>query len=264
MMKNRTDKKSILKDTRNAKEKNNVKDNNKSNKKNDRNKKSFKKMLMKIICILAIAGILMGLIILGINLYIKYSVSKNIITIEEAADKNADCIIVLGAGVRPDGYPTWMLEDRIIIGEELYNAGASPKLLMSGDHGRQEYDEVNTMKEYAINDGIPSEDIFMDHAGFETYDSLYRAKEIFGVKKVVIVTQKYHLYRALYIAKSMGIEAYGVPSDLRDYSKMQYYRIAREWLARVKSFGKCILKPESKYLGETIDITANGDVTNDK
>mgnify|MGYP000152299077 FL=1 len=72
---------------------------------------------------------------------------------------------------------------------------------MSGDHGRENYDEVNTMKNYAINDGIPSEDIFMDHAGFETYDSMYRAKKIFGAKKVVIVSQKYHLYRSLYIAK---------------------------------------------------------------
>ena len=81
---------------------------------------------------------------------------------------------------------------------------------MSGDHGRVSYDEVNTMKDYAINDGIPSDDIFMDHAGFSTYDSMYRAKEIFGVKKIVIVSQKYHLTRALYIAKKLGIEAYGV------------------------------------------------------
>lgn len=237
----------------------NKKDKNKKN-----NNKKFKKMLIKIMWILIILVAVVTLAVLGINLYMKQSVSNNIITVDEAADKEADCIMVLGAGVRADGNPSWMLEDRILIGEDLYNAGASGKLLMSGDHGREEYDEVNTMKNYAINDGIPSSDIFMDHAGFETYDSLYRAKEIFGVKKLIIVTQKYHLYRALYIAKSMGIEAYGVPSDLRDYSKMQYYRIAREWLARVKSFGKCIMKPESKYLGETIDITASGDVTNDK
>ena len=98
-----------------------------------------------------------------------------------------------------------MLEDRIIVGEQLYNVNAAPKLLMSGDHGRENYDEVNTMKNYAINDGIPSEDIFMDHAGFETYDSMYRAKKIFGAKKVVIVSQKYHLYRSLYIAKKNGL-----------------------------------------------------------
>lgn len=226
--------------------------------------KKYKKMILKIICWLIFIGVIMTITVLGINLYMKYMVADKIITVEKATDMEADCILVLGAGVRADGNPSWMLEDRLIIGEELYNVNASKKLLMSGDHGREEYDEVNTMKTYAMNDGIPSEDIFMDHAGFETYDSLYRAKEIFGAKKIVIVTQEYHLYRALYIARSMGIEAYGVSSDLRDYSNMQYYRIAREWLARVKSFGKCIVKSEPKYLGETIDLKASGDVTNDK
>ncbi|MFQ9515411.1 MAG: vancomycin high temperature exclusion protein [Eubacterium sp.] len=244
-----------------------MKDKSKKNKDKEGNKKSqrrLRKMIIKIICGLIVLGIIMALTVLGINLYMKHSVAKNIITIEEASDKDADCIIVLGAGVRTDGNPSWMLEDRIIIGEQLYEAGASKKLLMSGDHGREEYDEVNTMKNYAINDGIPSEDIFMDHAGFETYDTMYRAKEVFGAKKVIIVTQKYHMYRALYIAKSMGMEAYGVTSDLRGYSKKQYYREVREWLARVKSFGKCILKSNPRYLGETIDLKASGDVTNDK
>lgn len=226
--------------------------------------KKYKKMILKIICWLIFIGIIMTLTVLGINLYMKYMVADKIITVEKATDMDADCILVLGAGVRADGNPSWMLEDRLIISQELYNVNASEKLLMSGDHGREEYDEVNTMKTYAMNNGIPSEDIFMDHAGFETYDSLYRAKEIFGAKKIVIVTQEYHLYRALYIARSMGIEAYGVSSDLRGYSNMQYYRIAREWLARVKSFGKCIVKSEPKYLGDTIDLKASGDVTNDK
>ena len=157
-----------------------------------------------------------------------------------------------------------MLEDRLIIGEQLYSVGASDKLLMSGDHGREEYDEVNTMKNYVMEKGVPSEDVFMDHAGFETYDSIYRAKEIFGAKKVIIVTQEYHLYRAMYIVESMGMEVYGVSSDLRDYSKMQYYRIAREWLARIKSFGKCLIGSEPTYLGEQIDLNGSGDVTNDK
>ncbi len=120
------------------------------------------------------------------------------------------------------------------------------------------------MKNYAVAEGVPSEDIFMDHAGFETYDSLYRAKEIFGAKKIIIVTQEYHLYRALYIADMLGLEAYGVPSDLRFYSKKMAYWKFREYLARVKSFGKCIYKPEPKYLGEPIDLSVSGDVTNDK
>ena len=102
----------------------------------------------------------------------------------------------------------------------------------------------------------------MDHAGFSTYESMYRAKEIFGVKKVIIVTQGYHLYRAVYIAESMGLEAYGVASDYRSYAG-QMSRDIREILARVKDFGTSILKPYPTYLGETIPISGDGDLTND-
>ena len=93
---------------------------------------------------------------------------------------------------------------------------------MSGDHGKADYDEVNIMKKFAIDKGVESEDIFMDHAGFSTYESIYRAKEIFGAKDIAIVTQKYHLYRALYIANKLGLEAYGVNSDPRRYSGASY------------------------------------------
>lgn len=229
-----------------------------------KNKKGVKKLIIKIIFWIIFLCVLLVLSVTGINLYMTGSVKDNILSLDEAKDLGADCIIVLGAGVRNDNTPTKMLEDRIIIGDRLYNENAANKIIMSGDHGRKEYDEVNVMKKYAIDEGIPSEDIFMDHAGFETYDTMYRAKEIFGVKKVVIVTQKYHLYRALYIAKSLGLEAYGVSSDLRYYSKKMAYWKFREYIARVKAFGKCIWKPESQYLGEPIDIKASGDVTNDK
>lgn len=203
-------------------------------------------------------------IVLITNLIMYFSVKNNIIKTEDAADIDADCIIVLGAGVRDDGHPTWMLEDRIIVGIELYNVNAAPKIIMSGDHGRVEYDEVNTMKQYAKDKGVPSEDIFMDHAGFSTYETMYRAKEIFGAEKVVIVTQEYHLYRAMYLAKRLGLEAYGVSADLRNYSNMQYYREFREWFARTKDFVKLIFKPEPTYLGDAISLQGSGDVTNDK
>ena len=159
--------------------------------------------------------------------------------------------------------PSPMLEDRLLKGIELYNEGIAPKIIMSGDHGQKEYDEVNIMKEYAINAGVPSEDVFMDHAGFSTYESIYRAKEIFGVKNVVIVTQEYHLYRAIYIANKLGIKAYGVNTDPRDYAG-QLYREVREILARNKDFVKSIFKPKSTYLGESIPINGNGNITNDK
>ena len=227
-------------------------------------KGGFKKMLIKIFLWILFICLVTLLAVVGINLYMTNSVSENVISLEDAKDMDADCIIVLGAGVRKDGSPTNMLEDRIIIGDRLYKDNAAGKILMSGDHGRENYDEVNTMKNYAINEGVPSEDIFMDHAGFETYDSMYRAKEIFGAREVIIVTQKYHLYRALYIAKSLGLDAYGVSSDLRYYSKKMIYWQFREYIARIKAFGKCIARPEPKYLGDKIDLKGSGDITNDK
>ena len=235
-----------------------------NNESSDKRKFITKKRILKLFIVAIGLTVLFGIVVLGINLYMISSVKDRIISIDEAENLGTDCIIVLGAGVHSDGSPTWMLEDRILVGERLYEKNAAGKLLMSGDHGRVEYDEVNSMKQFAINDGIASEDIFMDHAGFETYDTMYRARDVFGAKKVVIVTQKYHLYRALYIAKSLGLDAYGVSADLRGYGNKQWMREVREWLARVKAFGKCIKKPKPTYLGDKIDITASGDVTNDK
>ena len=226
--------------------------------------KTKKSKLKKLLLALAGLALVVFLCVLGINIYVKSSVSERIITVEEAKDLDADCVIVLGAGLRPDGTPTGMLEDRVKVGDELYLNHAAPKIIMSGDHGRKSYDEVNAMKKYAIGEGVPSEDIFMDHAGFETYDTIYRARDVFGAKKVVIVSQKYHLYRALYAAKKLGLDAYGVSATKRKYDNSQRIRDAREWLARVKIWGKCIAKPEPKYLGEKIDLEGSGDVTNDK
>lgn len=197
-----------------------------------------------------------------INSYIKSSTEDLIISADEALNINPDCIIVLGAGVRSDGSPSPMLQDRLITGIELYENGVSDRLLMSGDHTQKEYDEVNIMKSYAVDKGIPSEHVFMDHAGISTYDSIYRAKEIFQADKIVIVTQEYHLYRALHIAEKLGIEAYGVSADVRTYAG-QSMRELREKAARVKDFLKATVKPSSKIGGEAIPVSGNGDVTND-
>ena len=218
--------------------------------------------MKKVIMYIIILVLIIIVIILGINFYVKISTKKQIINKDEYPELyDIDCIIVLGAGVWGDK-PSPMLEDRLLEGINLYKNNVSNKILMSGDHSRKEYDEVNIMKNYAIEKGIPSENIFMDHAGFSTYESIYRAKEIFKAKKVVIVTQKYHLYRALYIANKLGLEAYGVNSDPRQYVGATY-RELREILARVKDFIKCIFKPEPTYLGESIPISGNGDITND-
>ncbi len=201
------------------------------------------------------------LIVLGINLYVRLSTRKQIIKENEYANlSDIDCIIILGAGIWGDK-PSPMLEDRLLEGIKLYQNNVSDKIIMSGDNGKEEYNEVEIMKNYAKEKGIPSENIFMDHAGFSTYESIYRAKEIFEAKKVVIVTQKYHLYRALYVANQLGLEAYGVGADPRQYVGATYREIS-EILARDKDFVKCIFKLKPTYLGDTIPVSGNGDVTN--
>ena len=219
-----------------------------------------------VIALIIIAGLafLAGVIVLTINAHVVSSARIAILSPEEAAAKeNIDCILVLGCRVYEDGSLSHMLQDRLQRGLELYLAGAAPKLLMSGDHGQKDYDEVNAMKRFAIEKGVPSEDVFMDHAGFSTYESLYRAKEIFGVEKVIIVTQEYHLHRALFIAQQLGLEAYGVASDYRSYAG-QILREIREILARNKDFVNTLFWPEPTWLGEFVPIDGNGDITNDQ
>ncbi len=200
--------------------------------------------------------------LLGVNAYVKSAVSDMIISAEEASDYGADCVIVLGCKVKENGVPSDMLRDRLTRGVELYRLGAAPKILMSGDHGREDYNEVGAMKSYAEDAGVPSEDVFMDHAGFSTYETMYRAKEVFKARRVIIVTQEYHLYRSLYIAKKLGLEAVGVSSDLETY-RGQLKRDVREVLARSKDFMTCIFTPKPKYLGEAIPVSGDGNLTND-
>ena len=219
------------------------------------------KWIWKIVICLVVVTVVGLTALFGINSYVKKSVKDQILSVEEAAQTNWDCILVLGAGVWGER-PSQMLEDRLLLSINLYESGVSDRLIMSGDHGRKEYDEVNVMKQFAIDAGITSKHIFMDHAGFSTYESLYRARDIFQAKKIIIVTQEYHLYRALYIASELGIEANGVASDLRLYAG-QEYRETREILARVKDFFYTMIKPEPTYLGEAIPVAGDGDLTND-
>ncbi len=221
-------------------------------------KKAMKSILIVLLCLIVVGTAA----VFGVNAHVKGSAKDCIITTEEAAKlTDMDCILVLGCQVKDNGTPSDMLKDRLTRGIELYEAGAAPKMLMSGDHGREEYDEVGTMKQWAIDSDIPSENIFMDHAGFSTYESMYRAKGIFEADKIIIVTQEYHLYRALYIADKLGIEAYGVSSDYHTYAG-QSGRELREILARCKDFATTIFKPEPTYLGEAIPVNGNGDITN--
>lgn len=189
------------------------------------------------------------------------SVEDQFVSLDEAASFGADAILVLGARVWDNGSPSGILKDRINAGVAVYEAGASDRILMSGDHGQTDYDEVNAMKNCAVEQGVTSESIFLDHAGFSTYESVYRARDIFQVKRVLIVTQRYHLYRALYIANRMGLTARGYACDRRDGSGVLLPDV-REILARCKDFLFTIFMPPPTYLGDPIPIAGNGDATN--
>lgn len=214
-------------------------------------------------CVLAI-GVVVGVISLfAIHARVTSVGGQRLLTVEQASQlEDVDCILVLGCGVKADGTPSLMLKDRLERGVELYQQGVAPKLLMSGDHGREDYDEVGAMKAFATDAGIPSSDVFMDHAGFSTYESTYRAKEVFQAQKIVIVSQEYHLYRAIYIAQALGLDVYGVAADGENYSG-QWGRDVREVLAQAKDFVTAIVKPKPTYLGEAIPVWGDGDTTND-
>ena len=180
--------------------------------------------------------------------------------IEVLSSIEPQCAMVLGAGVYSDGTPSPMLRDRLDTGIALYKADVVPKLLLSGDDGQVEYNEVDVMLNYALDRDIPKEDIFLDHAGFSTYESVYRANYIFGIERMLVVTQTYHLFRALYGCSRMGVEAMGVGADQEQYVGSTT-RELREVLARDKDWAKWMVKPDPTYLGDMIPIEGDGTET---
>lgn len=218
------------------------------------------KKVIKILKVGIISAAIMAIFVFGINIFVVLNAKSTIVAEEDyESTSKVDCILVLGAGIWGDS-PSPMLEDRLLECIKLYEAGVSDKIIMSGDNGSDDYNEVKVMKDYVVEKGIPAENVFMDHAGFSTYESMYRAKEVFKAESVMIVTQNYHLYRAVYIAKRLGLTAYGAGADPRRY-KGAAYREIREVLARDKDFLKCIFKPEPKYLGDAIPVSGTSDGT---
>jgi SanA protein len=178
--------------------------------------------------------------------------------IEDVPDKTA--VLVLGSQIRGTRLSR-VLEDRVVAGIDLIEAGAGRKLLLSGDHGERYYDEVNAMRLYVLDHApdIAEADIFMDHAGFHTYDSMYRARDVFEVRDMIIVTQQFHASRAVFIARGLGLDAvvYAQSQDKFTFrTKMQWE--TREYLARVKAFMYIAVKPKPRYLGDKIPITGDG------
>lgn len=197
-----------------------------------------KKAFLSLLAICLLTVFLLGVLVVTVSATMSAIHRRQVIVADEATDMNAqqpfDCILVLGAGLRPDGSPSDMLHDRVAVGVELYHALEGVPLLMSGDHTGS-YNEVAAMKALAMSLGVPEEDIFLDPKGYSTYESVLRARKIYGAKRILVVTQTYHLYRALYLSQAMDMEAFGVSADLRAY-RGQTKRELRETLARFRDF----------------------------
>ncbi len=174
--------------------------------------------------------------------------------LDELRSGSYQCALVLGCSVNPDGTPSLMLKDRLDSGILLYAAGVVDRLILSGDSALPEYDEVSSMYSYCLEKGVPAEALYLDRAGFSTYESVYRARSIFQVERMILVTQKYHMYRALYIAEGLGIDAAGVCSEQNDYGCALKSDL-REILARAKDAFQTALRLPPAYSGDPVPIT---------
>lgn len=217
--------------------------------------------IMRWIKYLIGVGALICILIIAINLIVIKTSQKYIY---KSVDESPTCYtgLVLGALVNHSGDPSDFLQDRLDVAIELYKAKKIKKILLSGDHGQHDYDEVNTMKNYILNHGIDTQDVFLDHAGFDTYNSMVRAKEIFQVDDVIVITQKFHLSRAIYLARHEGLKAYGVIADRREYSSMDYLK-TRELLANIKAFSELLTHKSPIFLGDKIPITGDSKLSHD-
>ena len=209
--------------------------------------------------LLLLCAVLMLALVMTVSTSMVKLTAPQIVTADTLPATDYDCILVLGAGVRADGTPSDMLYDRVKVACGAYRAMEGVPILMSGDH-TGDYNEVGAMKALAVELETYSADIFLDHEGYSTYESLYRAKAVFGAKKILIVTQEYHLHRALYIARELGLEAEGISADLRPYRGQSRYN-AREHLARFKDFFAAARGTYNGHLGPPVDLDGNGDLT---
>ncbi len=220
----------------------------------------FRPLLRMLLLPVGILVLLAILVSTSISLSIIRSTKTSVFALSNVPNKQA--IMVLGAKVYPSGEPSAFLRDRLETGLALYQAKKAAKIIVSGDHGRKTYDEVNAMRTYLMDRGVPKEDIFMDHAGFDTYDSMYRARDVFDVTSLIITTQAFHLPRALYLAHALGMDAVGVGATGRRYPTYYYIRQTfREPLARIKAVLDVVQDRQPQYLGPVIPISGDGTQT---
>ena len=216
--------------------------------------------VIKLLCIPLVTAILFCATAYGVSEFVRHRTKSKI---RDASAPDAlpyDCILVLGCRVYKDGRMSPMLHDRMQVAVDLMKRGASERLLVSGDHATDAYNEVAAMKAYAVEQGISSSAIFEDHDGYSTYDSIARLKTVYGAKRVLIVTQRYHLYRAIYLAESMGMEAVGVSADLQSYAKQPIYDL-REIFARCKDVYLSVRKPAPAGDLTPVSLDGDGDMT---
>jgi len=207
-------------------------------------------------------AVLVGALAVGlINLWVLASTRRRVHTRLSTVPR-APVAIVFGAAVRPDGTLSPVTRDRVKAGADLYRSGRVRRLLLSGDHGRGAYDEVYAMRREALRRGVAARDIFLDPAGFSTYDTLARARWVYGVRSAVLVSQRFHLPRALMIARLLGIRAVGLAADRRP-TRSECRMAARESAARVKDFVKAGLRVPPVRLGPAVALRGDGRITLD-
>ncbi|MGE5599079.1 MAG: vancomycin high temperature exclusion protein [Bacteroidota bacterium] len=216
--------------------------------------KRWRRLLFRVSLGLGLAALLFLLLA---NLAVTRGSARYIVE-DAAAVPRRTAAVIFGAKVYADGRLSLMLADRVETGLALYRRGKVDKLLLTGDHGRWEY-EVNAMRRYLLARGAAPEDVFLDHAGFDTYDSLYRAREVFRAHGTILVTQAFHLPRAVYTARALGLDAVGVPADRGRYPRGPLLRATlREILARGKTFLEVLLRPRPRFLGPVIPVAGDG------
>lgn len=176
---------------------------------------------------------------------------------DPARAPRAQVALVLGAGLNRDGRPSGMLADRLDAAAKLYRDGRVERILVSGDHGRVDYDEVNAMRRDLVSRGVPDADVFTDHAGFDTWSSMIRARKVFDVRSAIVVTQGFHMARALWLAKRAGLEVHGLAADRSGYGNFGRIARLREVLARVKAVEDVVTGADPKFLGPQVPVTGD-------
>ncbi|MBJ7331241.1 MAG: YdcF family protein [Solirubrobacteraceae bacterium] len=213
-----------------------------------------------------VLGFIAGLGLLGAGALLVSNVvvllgSRDDIVDSPAQAPHAQAAIVLGALVHQDGRMSGMLADRVSVGAELYRSGKVDKVLVSGDHGTRGYDEVNAMRRGLLAAGVPERDIFTDHAGFDTWSTVVRARKVFAVDSALIVTQDFHLPRAVWLGERAGLDVHGVSADLHGYGSQEKRSGVREWLARPKALSEVVTGRDPRFLGPQIPISGDGRAT---